>query len=185
MGTVDLSRVGTDFRKRYAGVRMQQGRVLSDDVFNNAECIDEEDMRRTRIDVIGPVGSPDSGFLPVVPAGPLAVPGKVQFSIAAGTLYLGGLRIEEPAADLAVAVALASSLRERPVRSGTVLAGELSLAGRLRAAGRAERRLAEARRLGFDRLITGPSRGTDGAGPNGPETAVDLRSALLSALVEG
>jgi len=99
MGTVDLSRVGTDFRKRYAGVRMQQGRVLSDDVFNNAECIDEEDMRRTRIDVIGPVGSPDSGFLPVVPAGPLAVPGKVQFSIAAGTLYLGGLRIEEPAAE--------------------------------------------------------------------------------------
>ena len=97
----------------------------------------------------------------------------------------GGLRIEEPAADLAVAVALASSLRERPVRSGTVLAGELSLAGRLRAASRAERRLAEARRLGFDRLITGPSRSTDGAAPNGLETAVDVRSALLSALAEG
>jgi DNA repair protein RadA/Sms len=97
----------------------------------------------------------------------------------------GGLRIEEPAADLAVAVALASSLRERPVRSGTVLAGELSLAGRLRAASRAERRLAEARRLGFDRLITGPARSTDGAtSPNGPETALDVRSALLSALEE-
>ena len=98
---------------------------------------------------------------------------------------VGGLRIDEPAADLAVAVAIASSLRERPVRSGTVLAGELSLAGRLRAASRAERRLAEARRLGFDRLITGPSRSTDGAAPNGPETAVDVRSALLSALAEG
>ena len=97
----------------------------------------------------------------------------------------GGLRIEEPAADLAVAVALASSLRERPVRSGTVLAGELSLAGRLRPASRAERRLAEARRLGFDRLITGPSRATDGEGPSGSETAVDVRSALLSALAEG
>ena len=52
-------------------------------------------------------------------------------------------------------------------------------------ASRAERRLAEARRLGFDRLITGPSRGTDGDGPNGPETAVDVRSALLSALARG
>ena len=52
----------------------------------------------------------------------------------------GGLRIEEPAADLAVAMALASSLRERPVQSGTVLAGELSLAGRLRPAMRADRR---------------------------------------------
>jgi len=49
----------------------------------------------------------------------------------------GGLRIEEPAADLAIATALASSLRERPVRAGTVLAGELSLSGRLRAASRA------------------------------------------------
>ena len=52
----------------------------------------------------------------------------------------GGLRIEEPAADLAVAAALASSLRERAVREGTVLAGELSLSGRLRPAARAERR---------------------------------------------
>jgi DNA repair protein RadA/Sms len=79
----------------------------------------------------------------------------------------GGLRIEEPAADLAVAVALASSLRERPVRSGTVLAGELSLAGRVRSASRAERRLAEAQRLGFGRLVTGPT---------------NLRSALTEAL---
>jgi DNA repair protein RadA/Sms len=90
----------------------------------------------------------------------------------------GGLRIEEPAADLAVATALASSLRERPVRSGTVLAGELSLSGRVRAAGRAERRLTEARRLGFDRLITGKS--ADGVA--GLESAVDLRAALSAAL---
>jgi hypothetical protein len=44
--------------------------------------------------------------------------------------------------------------------------------------------LAEARRLGFDRLITGPSRGAQGDGATGPETSVDLRSALLSALAE-
>ncbi len=76
----------------------------------------------------------------------------------------GGLRIDEPAADLAIATALASSLRERPVRRGTVLAGEVALSGRLRAAVRAERRLLEATRLGFDRLVTGQSRGTQPAG---------------------
>jgi DNA repair protein RadA/Sms len=95
----------------------------------------------------------------------------------------GGLRIEEPAADLAVATALGSSLRERPVRHGTVLAGELALSGRVRPASRADRRLAEARRLGFDRLITGQSR--DGAASTrGVAFASDIRSALRIALDE-
>jgi len=104
----------------------------------------------------------------------------------------GGLRIEEPAADLAVAAALASTLRERAVRSGTVLAGELALSGRLRAAPRAERRLTEALRLGFSRLVTGPARGagsSPGASSSGkplPDgelvAAADLRSALRLAL---
>ncbi|HEX2221495.1 MAG TPA: magnesium chelatase domain-containing protein, partial [Candidatus Limnocylindria bacterium] len=92
----------------------------------------------------------------------------------------GGLRIEEPAADLAVAAALASSLRERAVRTGTVLAGEISLAGRLRAAARAERRLAEARRLGFDRLVTGGGHRI--APPDGLVAVPDLRTALHEAL---
>jgi hypothetical protein len=98
MATVDLSRYGTDFRKRYAGVRMQQGRVLTDDDFNDAERIDDEDMRRTRVDVIGPYGSPDAGFK-VLPPGPLAPGSPVRFDLAAGTLYLGGLRLEQPAAE--------------------------------------------------------------------------------------
>jgi DNA repair protein RadA/Sms len=98
----------------------------------------------------------------------------------------GGLRIEEPAADLAVATALASTLRERAVRSGTVLAGELALSGSVRAAPRAERRLAEACRLGFNRLVTGPARGA--GSPREPHadgelvSAADLRSALRLAL---
>lgn len=96
----------------------------------------------------------------------------------------GGLRIEEPAADLAVATALASSLRERAVRSGTALAGELSLSGRLRAAGRAERRLAEASRLGFDRLVTGPP-GNAVHEPDGQLVrARDIREALSVTLEE-
>ncbi|CAN5258851.1 DNA repair protein RadA [soil metagenome] len=95
----------------------------------------------------------------------------------------GGLRIDEPAADLAIATALASSLRERPVRRGTVLAGEVALSGRLRAAVRAERRLLEATRLGFDRLVTGPARG---APPNSMQreliVASDIRAALEATL---
>jgi DNA repair protein RadA/Sms len=100
----------------------------------------------------------------------------------------GGLRIEEPAADLAVAAALASSLRERPLRGGTVLAGELSLSGRLRAATRLERRVLEARRLGFDRLVTGPRRESSDERRDRADrqteivTATDIRAALGAAL---
>jgi DNA repair protein RadA/Sms len=93
----------------------------------------------------------------------------------------GGLRIDEPASDLAVATALASSLRERPVRSATVLAGEVALSGRLRAAVRAERRLLEASRLGFERLVTGPARG-EGERSQGQAKGIvvarDIREAL-------
>jgi len=91
----------------------------------------------------------------------------------------GGLRIDEPAADLAVATALASSLRERPVRAATVLAGEVALSGRLRSAARAERRLLEARRLGFERLVTGPARGgSEVESVGGLVIARDIREAL-------
>jgi DNA repair protein RadA/Sms len=95
----------------------------------------------------------------------------------------GGLRIDEPAADLAVAVALASSLRERPVHAATVLAGEVALSGRLRSANRAERRLVEASRLGFERLVTGPSRGSsEGERAAGLVVAADIRRALEISL---
>ena len=91
----------------------------------------------------------------------------------------GGLRIDEPAADLAVAAALASSLRDRPVTAATVLAAEVALSGRLRAAVRAERRLMEASRLGFGRLVTGSTRGPAAApGGDGLIVAGDIREAL-------
>ena len=94
----------------------------------------------------------------------------------------GGLRIDEPAADLAVAVALASSLRERPVRAATAVAGEVALSGRLRAAVRAERRLMEASRLGFERVITGPGRSSGEASSGGLVVARDIGEALRLAL---
>ena len=89
----------------------------------------------------------------------------------------GGLRIDEPAADLAVAAALASSLRERAVADATALAGEVALSGRLRVSVRADRRLAEARRLGFERLVTGSGHGS-GRPPAGLVVARDIREAL-------
>ena len=95
----------------------------------------------------------------------------------------GGLRIDEPAADLAIAVALASSLRDRPVQPATVLAGEVSLSGRVRSAARAERRLLEASRLGFERLVTGPARGADRDASRGLVVARDIREALGAALL--
>ena len=94
----------------------------------------------------------------------------------------GGLRIEEPSADLAVAAALASSLRERPIRSGTTLAGELSLAGRIRPSPRIERRLAEARRLGFTQLVTGPAGREGRSTTDGALHLTDIRSALREVL---
>lgn len=65
----------------------------------------------------------------------------------------GGIRIEEPALDLGVISALASSMLERSIPSATVLCGEVGLAGEVRAASQVEMRVAEAERLGFQRFI--------------------------------
>jgi DNA repair protein RadA/Sms len=65
----------------------------------------------------------------------------------------GGMRLVEPAADLGVACAIASSARGRAVDAKTVVFGELGLAGEIRAVPMVEARLAEARRLGFTRCL--------------------------------
>ncbi|MBI3976862.1 MAG: DNA repair protein RadA [Chloroflexi bacterium] len=66
---------------------------------------------------------------------------------------VGGLKIAEPAADLAVAVAIAASFREMPVDPHLVVAGEVGLSGEVRTIGQVERRLAEAAKLGFRRCL--------------------------------
>jgi DNA repair protein RadA/Sms len=65
----------------------------------------------------------------------------------------GGIRIDEPALDLAVIVALLSSLYEKIVDPATVACGEVGLAGEIRAVGQMEMRLREARRLGFKTFL--------------------------------
>lgn len=66
---------------------------------------------------------------------------------------IGGLRLNEPAADLPVALSLVSSLKDKPVNEGVVAFGEIGLAGELRVVSGAEQRIAEAARLGFTRVI--------------------------------
>lgn len=81
---------------------------------------------------------------------------RVGLGLGAQDVYLkvvGGLRVEDPACDLAVAVSVASSLRERPVDHRTVVLGEVGLAGEVRASGRVEDRLREAAKLGFTTAV--------------------------------
>ena len=89
-------------------------------------------------------------------------------SVGANDVYLnvaGGLRINEPAADLAVAAALISSLTGVPVPAEAVLFGEVGLSGEVRAVGHGDLRLKEAAKLGFTRAFVprrpGRSRGED------------------------
>ncbi len=82
--------------------------------------------------------------------------------IGGNDVYLnvaGGLRIAEPAADLAVAAALVSALSLRPVPAETVIFGEIGLSGEVRPVGQAEARLKEAGKLGFTAALLPPSRG--------------------------
>jgi DNA repair protein RadA/Sms len=66
---------------------------------------------------------------------------------------VGGLRVSEPAADLAIAAAIASSSRDLPVRAETVLIGEIGLSGELRAVGQMPARLKEAANIGFKQAV--------------------------------
>ncbi|GIV69754.1 DNA repair protein RadA [Caldilinea sp.] len=67
---------------------------------------------------------------------------------------VGGMHIDEPAADLAIAIAIASSFRNRPVHADLALMGEVGLSGELRSVGQLGRRLHEAAKLGFTRALT-------------------------------
>ncbi len=100
---------------------------------------------------------------------------------------VGGLRIDEPAADLAIAAALASSFRDVSVQADTVLIGEIGLSGELRWVNQMGARLREAAKLGFRQAII-PRRIRRGEQlPDGIaiREARSLREALSLALVDG
>ena len=81
---------------------------------------------------------------------------RAGFAFSGGDTYVnvvGGLRLDEPAADLPVALSLVSSLRDLPVNEGVVAFGEVGLAGELRSVTNAEGRVREAARLGMTKCI--------------------------------
>jgi len=65
----------------------------------------------------------------------------------------GGVKLDEPAVDLAIAVSIASSFRDVPTKPYDVIFGEVGLTGEVRAVSRAEQRVREAHKLGFKRVI--------------------------------
>jgi len=96
---------------------------------------------------------------------------------------VGGVRLQEPAGDLAVATALASSVYDRAVASSSIFLGEVGLGGEIRPVSQSERRLAEAAKMGMttaymsERAI--PSRLPKGISPRGVRTVSDLFGQLF------
>ncbi len=114
---------------------------------------------------------------------------RARISLADQDVFVnvvGGLQIDEPAADLAVAIAIASSARNRPVAADLALVGEVGLSGELRSVGQLPRRLNEAAKLGFTRVLVPQTaarkleRPPDGLQVLGART---LREAVELALV--
>ena len=98
----------------------------------------------------------------------------------------GGVRLEEPAADLACALALASAYRDRSVPPDVAVCGEIGLGGEVRGVARLEDRIAEAGRLGFRRIVV-PAAGVVRQ-PSGPMELLrvpTLAAALDAALAFG
>jgi DNA repair protein RadA/Sms len=99
---------------------------------------------------------------------------------------VGGLRVDEPAADLAMAVAIASSVNDRPVAADLALVGEVGLSGELRAVPQIAARVREAAQLGFARILVPRTVRQDEGLPKGIQVIAvrSLREAIERALGE-
>jgi DNA repair protein RadA/Sms len=103
----------------------------------------------------------------------------------------GGMTIDEPAADLAIIAAVASSVRNRPVKTGTAVFGEVGLAGEIRGTTQSAIRVREAAQMGFTRCVLPPGSCSADDIPEGPAGAgrlelVEVRSVgeALDALID-
>ncbi len=97
---------------------------------------------------------------------------------------IGGLRLDEPAADLAVAIAAASAAQDKPVSDTLAAVGEVGLTGEIRAVGQLSQRLSEIRRLGFTQCVIPRSGTTELKAPEGLELlrVRNLREAIAVSL---
>lgn len=110
--------------------------------------------------------------------------GGLRFSNADVYLnVIGGLRLDEPAADLSVVIAAASAAQDKPVSDTLAAVGEVGLTGEIRAVGQLSQRLAEIRRLGFTQCIIPRSGTKDVSVPDGLELlrVKNVREAIAIA----
>jgi DNA repair protein RadA/Sms len=106
----------------------------------------------------------------------VALHGKDVFAATAG-----GVRITEPAADLALCLALASAVRDRELPADLVVIGEVGLGGEVRPVPQLPRRLAEAARLGFRRALVPPG-GDEEAGGRSPRRALGMEVVTVGSV---
>ena len=83
---------------------------------------------------------------------------------------MGGLRVSEPAADLGIAMAIASSVKNKVLPGASVVMGEVGLLGEIRRVSYVKKRIAEAKKLGYKKIMS-------------PENAKDVRSLVRKSLV--
>lgn len=148
-----------------------------------------EGRRPLAIEVQGLVGPPSSGSPRTVAQGVVGgrlalllavLERRCQLVISASDVFVstvGGLRVSEPAADLAIALALVSAQTGVPVGEDVVAFGEVGLTGELRQVPATQRRLAEAARLGFRRAVVPQSS------PEGPPALDLLRAGTLQEAI--
>lgn len=111
---------------------------------------------------------------------------RVGLALSRADVYasvVGGLDVAEPAADLAIALAVASGMRDRPLPGDLVALGEVGLGGEIRSVSQAESRLREAAKLGFRRAIV-PAGNVEGLEVP-PGMAIVPVSRLMDALIAG
>jgi DNA repair protein RadA/Sms len=89
---------------------------------------------------------------------------RAKLNLSSSDIYVnvvGGLRVSEPAADLAIILSIASAFRDTQVPQHLVTFGEVGLSGEVRSVGQVSRRVSEAKRLGYG-LAIGPAHGATG-----------------------
>jgi DNA repair protein RadA/Sms len=106
------------------------------------------------------------------------------YRLSANNVFLnmaGGVKIDEPAVDLAVCCSIASSLTDKIVNSKTVLIGEVGLGGEVRSVGHIEKRIQEAEKLGFEQVFI-PRNNLKGLKVNSPGIKVKGVESLTEAI---
>jgi DNA repair protein RadA/Sms len=113
---------------------------------------------------------------------------RAGLNLAADDVFVnvaGGMTVEEPAADLAIVAAVATSIRNCPLRAGTAVFGEVGLAGEIRGVSQAALRVREAAQMGFTRCVLPEGNCAPADAPEGLELAgVKNISEALDQMIE-